>query len=243
MTVTAIIGGTGLSQIEGLVVARREMVRTPWGQPSGPLLHGNLYGQPVVFLARHGQLHTLPPHRINYRANVWALAHAGASRIIAVAAVGGVDPVLTPPSLVLPDQLIDYTSDREHTFYEGGDAASVVHVDFREPYDSGLRQALADAAESAAVAMQIGGVYGVTQGPRCETAAEVLRMQRDGCSITGMTGMPEAVLARELGVPYAPICVVVSRAGVPPAHGDPALEQAVERGVDSVRSVIAAVLK
>jgi len=209
----AVIGGTGLQRLEGLELLGREAVETPYGAPSAPLARGRLAGRELLFLARHGEGHTIPPHRINYRANLWALKEAGAPRILAVAAVGGIDPALAPGELVLPDQLIDYTHGREVTFFDGdGTPDGVVHVDFTEPYDARLRALLRRAAEEGGVPLRDGGVYGCTQGPRLETAAEIRRMARDGCTLVGMTGMPEAALARELGLPYCCLAVVANAA-------------------------------
>lgn len=206
-----IIGGSGLRQLPDLRGVREEQVDTPYGMSSAPLIHGEFAGRSVIFLARHGAGHTLPPHLINYRANIYALKSAGVNAIIAVAAVGGITIEMRPQRLVIPDQIIDYTYGRAHTFFEGGDTA-VTHVDFTRPYDQSLRQQLITAAETAEIDMVSHGVYGATQGPRLETAAEIDRMERDGCDIVGMTGMPEAALARELALPYACCAVVVNRA-------------------------------
>lgn len=243
MSSTAIIGGTGLTQIEGLKITRREMVRTPYGAPSGPVMHGELYGQPVIFLARHGHGHTVPPHRINYRANIWALREAGAERVIAVASVGGIDSACTPRSLVIPDQIIDYTHGREHTYFDGA-PERVEHIGFSDPYSEELRQRLIAAAHTAAVPLVESGCYGVTQGPRYETAAEIARMQRDGCTITGMTGMPEAALARELALAYASCSVVVSwAAGRVPQQADTTLGEDVQAAIANVNATVQALLK
>lgn len=206
----AIIGGSGLTQLANLDVSHREVVRTPFGDPSGALTFGRIGGQSVVFLARHGYGHTIPPHMVNYRANLWALAkEAKAGRIVSVASVGSIRQDLAPGSLVIPHQIIDYTWGRSSTFFESG-VNQVVHVDFTHPYDEALRAELLRAAEAAGEAIAEGAVYAATQGPRLETAAEVDRLERDGADIVGMTGMPEAVLARELDVPYAAICVVAN---------------------------------
>ncbi len=206
----AIIGGTGLTRLSTLAVAHREVVRTPYGQPSSALLFGQIAGRDTIFLARHGHGHTIPPHRVNYRANLWALKERGASAVLAVASVGGIRGVV-PGDLVLPHQLIDYTHDREGTFFDGGDQR-VVHVDFTRPYTPALRATCLAAAASAGVPLADGGVYGAVSGPRLETAAEIDRLERDGATLVGMTGMPEAVLARELELPYAAIAVVVNHA-------------------------------
>ena len=207
----AIIGGSGLTRLSTLAVAHREVVRTPYGEPSSALIFGQLAGRDVVFLARHGHGHTIPPHRVNYRANLWALKHSGVDTILAVASVGGIAGDCAPGDLVLPDQLIDYTSGRQGTFFDGEDR-TVVHVDFTHPYSPALRGQCLAAARSAGIAVHDGGVYGAVSGPRLETAAEIDRMERDGATIVGMTGMPEAALARELGIAYAVIAVVVNHA-------------------------------
>ena len=207
----AIIGGSGLYHLDELRDAGPLAVETPWGAPSDAITRGVWGNTQVLFIARHSRTHSVPPHRINYRANLWALRQAGASRIIAVAAVGGIAGDCSPGMLVVPDQLIDYTSGREATFFDGSEG-KVVHVDFTEPYDAALRTALADSASRLGLPLIRGGVYGCTNGPRLETAAEIRRMAQDGCTIVGMTGMPEAVLARELEVPYACLAVVANAA-------------------------------
>jgi 5'-methylthioadenosine phosphorylase len=205
----AIIGGSGLTQLASLDVTRREVVRTPYGEPSGALQFGQVRDCPVVFLARHGYGHTIPPHRVNYRANIWALKSVGAGRVVSVASVGGIRPDLGPGTLIVPHQIIDYTWGRKSTFFENIDGP-VVHVDFTEPYDGGLRLAVLEAAARAGEAIVDGAVYAATQGPRLETVAEIDRLERDGADIVGMTGMPEAALARELELPYAAIAVVAN---------------------------------
>ena len=207
----AVIGGSGLMELGGLEIVRREPVDTPWGRPSAPLSHGLLEGVAITFLARHGTPHTIPPHRVNYRANVWALHQAGIGRIIAVAAVGGIRSGLASGAIVVPDQIVDYTWGRAHTFFED-DLEHVVHVDFTFPYCERLRAGLLDAARRAGIDAADGGTYATTQGPRLESAAEIDRLERDGCDIVGMTGMPEAALARELGMSYAHCAVVSNRA-------------------------------
>lgn len=207
----AIIGGTGLTQLDNLEITHRQVARTPYGEPSGALTFGNINGHHVIFLARHGYGHTIPPHEVNYRANLWALQDQNVSHIVSVASVGGIHPDLTPGTLVVPDQIIDYTYGRKHSFYNGGDKA-VVHIDFTEPYSQDMRTkilaAIADAGESAIDH----GVYATVQGPRLETAAEINRLERDGATMVGMTGMPEASLARELNLSYAAIGVVANHA-------------------------------
>jgi len=206
----AIIGGSGLTQLAYLDVTHREVVRTPYGEPSGILSYGLIGSREVVFLARHGHGHTIPPHLVNYRANIWALAKvAKAEGIVSVASVGAIRGDLAPGTVVVPHQIIDYTWGRKHTYEEGGDN-QVAHVDFTEPYDGRLRQELLASARAAGEAVVDGAVYATTQGPRLETAAEINMIERDGGDIVGMTGMPEAGLARELDAPYAAICVVAN---------------------------------
>ena len=219
----AIIGGSGLTQLSTLAVAHREVVRTPYGEPSSALLFGQIAGRDAVFLARHGHGHTIPPHRVNYRANLWALKERGATAVLAVASVGGIRDA-PPGALLLPDQLIDYTHDRAATFFDGGDQ-HVVHIDFTHPYSADLRAKCLAAARSAGIALTDGGVYGAVSGPRLETAAEIDRMARDGATLVGMTGMPEASLARELELPYAALAVVVNHAA---GRGDSATQISME---------------
>lgn len=212
MTKLAIIGGTGLTRMEGLTVTRREMVKTPYGAPSCPLVFGELGGQSVAFLARHGSSHRIPPHRVNYCANIWALHSVGITQIIAVGAVGGITKDCTVGAIVVPDQIIDYTYARESTFFDGGEDP-VEHIDFSYPYDETLRKALIKGAKEAKdISVVEQGTYGATQGPRLETAAEIKRMAQDGCTIVGMTGMPEAALAAELRIAYACCGVVINPA-------------------------------
>ena len=207
----AVIGGSGLTQLANLDVSHREVLRTPYGEPSGAVTFGQICGRPVAFLARHGYGHTIPPHEVNYRANIWALSKCGAQAIGSVASVGSIRADLKPGDVVIPHQIIDYTWGRKSTYHEGQDSP-VVHIDFTEPYDRSLRELLIKAAGIAGVAISDSGVYAATQGPRLETAAEIDRLERDGADLVGMTGMPEAALARELGVPYAAITLVANYA-------------------------------
>lgn len=207
----AIIGGSGLTQLSTLEITRREVARTPYGEPSGALTFGTLADRPVVFLARHGYGHTIPPHRVNYCANIWALKQAKVTAIVSVASVGGIREDFGPGVLVVPNQIIDYTWGRRSTFFDGGEEA-VHHIDFTHPYDEALRQRILAAASTVGEAMFDGGVYAATQGPRLETAAEINRLEADGAELVGMTGMPEASLARELNLPYAAINVVANYA-------------------------------
>lgn len=207
----AIIGGSGLAQLPALTITHRQVVRTPYGEPSCALTFGQLDGHSIVFLARHGYGHVYAPHEINYCANLWALKSLHVQQIIALASVGGVRDEWLPGSLVLPDQLIDYTWGRKHTFFEGPEEP-VEHIDFTLPYCAKVRDRLLTAAQQTGQVLHNGGTYAVTQGPRLETAAEIARLKRDGADIVGMTGMPEAALARELGVSYACLAVVVNYA-------------------------------
>ena len=206
----AIIGGSGLTRLPNLEISRRESVRTPFGDPSGLLSFGAIRGVPVAFLARHGEGHSIPPHQINYRANLWALREKGAREIVSVAAVGGIRADLGPGTIVVPHQIVDYTWGRMNTYFEG--EAPVKHIDFTEPYCERLRSKLLAAAGACGEPAVDGAVYAATQGPRLETAAEVDRLERDGADIVGMTGMPEAALAREIELDYAAIAVVVNHA-------------------------------
>lgn len=206
-----IIGGTGLTQLTNLEITHRQVARTPYGEPSGALTFGRICGQEVIFLARHGYGHTIPPHEVNYRANLWALKNHGVDRVVSVATVGGIHPDLIPGTLVIPDQIIDYTHGRESTFFIEEDKP-VIHLDFTFPYCQLMRSALLSAAQAAGISLRDGGVYGAVQGPRLETAAEINRIERDGADMVGMTGMPEAYLARELELSYAAVGVVVNYA-------------------------------
>lgn len=243
MTILAIIGGTGLTQLEGLDIQRAVEVETPYGAPSAPVLVGNYAGCEVLFLARHGHPHRFPPHKVNYRANLWALKQAGAEAIIAVNAVGGIHPAMGTGHLCVPHQLVDYTSGREHTFF-ADDLEQVTHIDFSYPYNEPLRQQLISALAAQGEAYSDFGVYGCTQGPRLETVAEITRLERDGCDIVGMTGMPEAALAREIDLAYACLALVVN-----PAAGKSTdvitmaeIEAALHEGIGRVRAVLAKVL-
>lgn len=206
-----IIGGTGLTQLASLEITHRQVIRTPYGEPSGPLTYGNINNHKVVFLARHGYGHTIPPHLVNYRANLWALYSEGVKEIVSVATVGGIHPDLAPGSIVIPDQIIDYTWGRKNTFHDMTDRP-VTHIDFTEPYCADMRALCMQAAAAAGENFIDGGVYAAVQGPRLETAAEINRLERDGATMVGMTGMPEAALARELEISYAAVGVVANHA-------------------------------
>jgi 5'-methylthioinosine phosphorylase len=205
----AIIGGTGLYEFPGLQDVQRHAVATPFGTPSGAIVVGTLHGSSVAFLARHGEDHTLAPHRVNYRANIWALHNLGARRVIGVNAVGGITEKMGPRVLAVPDQIIDYTHGRFDSFCDV-EGSKVEHIDFTEPYSGVLRDELLAAAQRAGITVVNGGCYGATQGPRLETRAEIARLRRDGCDLVGMTGMPEAALARELNLEYASLALIAN---------------------------------
>lgn len=235
-----IIGGTGLTELPGLSELDARWIETPYGEPSAALNTGRWQDQNVVFLARHGNPHQIPPHLVNYRANLWALRHAGVKNIVAVNAVGGIDKRLGPARIAIPDQIIDYTWGREQTLYDG--SIPLEHIDFSAPYSESLRKQLLRAAKSQKVTVLERGVYGATQGPRLETAAEIQRFQREGCDMVGMTGMPEASLAREMGMAYASIALSVNwAAGLtdqPITMSD--IQQALAQGMVDVLKILEA---
>lgn len=237
----AILGGSGLTQFPALAETRRIAARTAFGEPSGPLTLGRISGREVIFLARHGDAHSIPPHQVNYRANIQALKDAGAKQIAAVATVGGIRREFGPGALVVPHQIIDYTWGRAATFFEGP-GAKVTHIDFTEPYSAALRARILAAAKACGEPVTDGGCYGTTQGPRLETAAEIARMERDGADLVGMTAMPEAALAREAGLDYAAIAVVANHAAGKgtSAHAISlsAIEAVVEQAMQRVRRIL-----
>jgi 5'-methylthioinosine phosphorylase len=239
----AIIGGTGLTSLDGLVITERRSVSTPFGEPSSELLFGEFQSKPVVFLPRHGQNHRIAPHKINYRANIWALHNQGVNKIVAIAAVGGIADDVGPGVLAVPDQIIDYTYGREHSFYSD-DFTSDKHIDFTFPYDNELRQQILAAAKHQNIDIIAGGTYGAVQGPRLETAAEIKRMAKDGCTLVGMTGMPEASLARELGVAYA--CCALSAnwaAGISDAEITMTeIEETVANGMTRIKQILSGLI-
>ena len=237
----AILGGSGLSQLPALEDRRLAAVATPYGEPSAPLAFGRIGGREVVFLARHGEAHTIAPHQINYRANIWALKEAGAKEIASVATVGGIRREFGPGALVVPDQILDYTWGRASTFFEGA-GAKVTHIDFTEPYSAALRARILAAAAACGETVASGAVYATTQGPRLETAAEIARLERDGADLVGMTGMPEAALAREAGLEYAALAVVANHAA---GRGESAhaislerIEAVLAQAMDRVRRIL-----
>ncbi|SFF61998.1 methylthioadenosine phosphorylase [Fontimonas thermophila] len=233
-----------MNQWPGLSIERWLVLDTPYGAPSAPLVLGRVGSIPVLFLARHGEGHKLPPHAINYRANLWALHHAGVRTIVAIAAVGAIAEWFAPGAIAIPEDLIDYTWGRAHTYSDGRDGSALRHVEFTQPYAMRVRAALQAAADSAGVAVAGAGVMAVTQGPRLESAAEIRRLARDGADMVGMTGMPEAALAAELGIDYACLAVSVNWAagvkGLGSIHAE--IEQSIETGMRKVRAVLSEVL-
>lgn len=238
MTVLAIIGGTGLTQLPHLTINKYQGLTTPYGNPSADYALGRWHNTDIIFLARHGNPHTIAPHKINYRANIWGLKQQGVEQIIAVAAVGGITSEMAPAHIAIPDQIIDYSYGRLHTFYED---EPVKHIDFSYPYSQILRSRLISAAHTASIPVSPFGTYGCTQGPRLETAAEIQRMERDGCDLVGMTGMPEAALAKELGMDYASINVVANWAAGKIA-GEITMEE-IEHNLHTGMNHVAEILK
>lgn len=239
----AVIGGTGLEQLDGLSLVCEHNIETPYGRPSAAIQEGEIAGKRLYFLSRHAADHSVAPHLINYRANIWALKELGVIDVLSIAAVGGVSEANGPRVLNVPDQIIDYTWGREHTFVEAG--GSVNHIDFTYPYTEAMRQRILRAADAAGINVVDGGIYAATQGPRLETAAEIARFKRDGCDIVGMTGMPEAALAREAGINYAVLAVVANwGAGILPE--EISLEEIYEHlrvGTQFARQILVEILK
>lgn len=237
--IIGVVGGTGLTELDGLEVQKRETIETPYGSPSSDISWGVLGHQRMAFLSRHGNPHRIPPHEVNYRANMWALKQAGVTQIIAVNAVGGIHKEMGPAHVVIPDQIIDYTYGRSMTYFEG-DLENVTHIDFTYPYSKLLRERLIACVDSLGVPCSRFGVYGATQGPRLETAAEVRRLERDGCDIVGMTGMPEASLAAELEIPYACLSLVVNWAAGKTEEiiTMKDIESAIEQGMGHICSIL-----
>ena len=241
--VYAVIGGSGLYALdESFRSDPNKTSSTPYGDISSELLIGELNGCHTVFLPRHGTSHHIPPHKINYRANLWALHEMKVTHIIAVNAVGGID--YGPHSLVLPDQIIDYTSDRSHTYYDG-EGSELDHIDFSSPYSEPLRDKIIRSSRALGIDLYTSATYGCTNGPRLETSAEIQKMKRDGCNIIGMTGMPEAALARELDMEYASIAMVVNWcSGITDAVLDmDELRRILDLGMNSVIKLISATLE
>ena len=237
-----IIGGTGA--VDLLDREKLRHVDTPWGSPSAPLAEVTLADQSVWFLARHGNPHRIAPHRVNYRANIDALRQAGVSDVIAINAVGGVDPQLAPGALVVPDQLMDYTWGRESSFANDHDRA-LVHIEFGRPFCSQLRVQLLAAGADLGLEVHNGGCCAVTQGPRLETEAEVRRLENDGATLVGMTSLPEAALAREAGLNYASVCVVANPAAGVSAEAISldAIERVLHQSMGSVHKLLERVIE
>jgi len=198
----AVIGCSGFAAMLGLEVLDHQRPDTPYGPASAPVIRCFLGSAEFFFLPRHGMGHGILPHRINYRANLWALNACGAEQVVGLAAVGGIADAFGPRVLAVPDQIIDYTYGRAHSFSDGGQG-EVLHIDFTRPYCEELRQALLRTTRNCDLDVEDGSTYGMTQGPRLEMAAEIMRLERDGCDLVGVTGMPEAALAKELGLCYA----------------------------------------
>lgn len=243
MSLIGIIGGSGLCDYPGLEIDDTQDIETPFGMPSAALRIGRLAGHDVVFLPRHGDKHTIAPHRVNYRANIQAMKQLGASHIVAVAAVGGISEKFAPGTLAVPDQIIDYTYAREQSFFSD-DFSAEKHIDFTWPYHADSRRKLLKVGASLGLKLVDGGTYGAVQGPRLETAAEIRRMAQDGCDLVGMTGMPEAYLAKEAGLAYATLAVVANwAAGVTDAELTmDEINRTLAAGIDNVRAVIAGVI-
>lgn len=237
----AMIGGTGLTEFDR--ECETLAIDTPYGKPSAPIRVVRTEPVRLLFMPRHGNPHRFPPHRVNYRANMWAFREAGAGRVLAVSAVGGTREPFSPGTLALPDQLIDYTSGREHT-YSDSEHVPLVHADFSWPYEGPLRKDLLAAAGQAGVEILDGGCIGVFQGPRLESAAEVRKARQDGCDMAGMTSLPEAGLARELGLDYAGIAVISNwGAGVTGERiSEDHIAETLEEPMARVRKIVSALL-
>jgi 5'-methylthioadenosine phosphorylase len=204
-----IIGGSGLYSLPGLEISGEEQVSTPYGGPSDSYKLGKLAGKEIAFLPRHGSGHNIQPHRINYRANIWGFRQLGVIRLLSVFAAGGINRDIKPGTIVVPDQIIDYTSGRASTFY---DETEVVHIDFTDPFCPDLRDYIIRAAAQAGAGIVKKGTYISVNGPRLETAAEIRAYSVLGADIVGMTAMPEASLAREAEICYAGLSVVTNYA-------------------------------
>ena len=244
MNTIAIIGGTGLTSLAGVEITETREVDTPYGSPSCALSFGHFGDKEIIFLPRHGNPHAIPPHKINYRANIHALKENGVKNIIAVNAVGGITSEMRPGRIVIPKQIIDYTYDRKHTFFEDN-LNEVTHIDFTNPYSTDLGKQLVTASLMSGLDVFIGGVYAATQGPRLETAAEVNKLEKDGCDIVGMTGMPEAALARELDINYASLALVVNwAAGKSDEEITMAtIEKHLEQGIGKIKLILEEFIK
>lgn len=210
MSKIGLIGGSGLYDIQGFVLKQKKSITTPFGKPSDQYLIGKIGKTDIVFLPRHGKKHNIPPHMINYRANIWGFRKLGVDRIISISAVGGIRKGLRPGDIVVLDQTMDMTRNRKSTFYDG--KGGVVHIDFTEPYCPELRRIILKAGKDAGVPVKNGGNYVAVEGPRLETASEIKSFKLLGGDVVGMTGMPEASLAREVAICYTGISVVANYA-------------------------------
>jgi 5'-deoxy-5'-methylthioadenosine phosphorylase len=211
MSNIAIIGGSVLPKLFDFQMQRSELPATPFGNPASPLQYGSFAKRDIIYLNRHGIERRTAPHLVNYRANMWALHEAKIDIVIGLSVVGGIRADMTPGHIVFPNQLIDYTYGRPSSCYEE-DFDYTKHIDFTHPYCPELHKVLIQAAQELHLDFTDDATYGVTQGPRFETIAEINRMERDGCDIVGMTAMPEALLARELNMRYTSIALVASKA-------------------------------
>lgn len=235
-----VIGGSGFTNLHGFELQQTDEINTPYGKPSSAITRGRINGREVVFIARHGSDHSIAPHQINYRANLWALKHSGVEVVIATATVGGIDKECRPGAILVPDQILDYTYSRQHTFSPlNGD---LFHIDFTQPYCGSLRSLIIQSAAELGVGIVHPATYAATQGPRFESAAEVTRLERDGAHIVGMTGMPETSLAREIGLCYAALALVVNyAAGRYSAQIDVnEIRHAYQQSADQVHNILSA---
>ncbi len=244
MTKIAIIGGTGLANLEDFTITGNEILKTPYGETSNELVFGQLGDKEIIFVARHGNPHITPPHKVNYQANIWALHHYQVENIFSINTVGGITKPMYPCRIVIPDQIIDYTWSRNHAFFED-DIDRVTHIDFTKPYSEELRQCIINCCNDLKLDMFNHAVYGATQGPRLETIAEIVRMERDGCDIVGMTGMPEAALAKELDISYASIALVVNWAAgkTKDIITMEIIEENLEKGIGNIKLVLNKVIE
>lgn len=233
----AVIGGSGFTKLPQLSITDRRIVRTPYGLTSSPLLFGKLGSQDIVFLARHGFGHTIAPHEINYRANIWALHSIGAKDIISVSSVISINEALETGSLVMPHDLIDYTHARGATFFEGQEKP-VVHTDFASPYTQSLQAKLIAHAQSHQTPVYRKAVYGCLQGPRWPTRAEINRYRKDGVDVLGMTGMPEAILVRELEMNYVHFCGIIGMSCIGEGAGQDGCVIDSHQSIEKIRRLL-----
>ncbi|QWK19412.1 MAG: S-methyl-5'-thioadenosine phosphorylase [Hydrogenobacter thermophilus] len=255
-----IIGGSGLYHLEGAGTVKEVSISTPFGEPSSSILILELDGKKVAFLSRHGKGHIYPPHLVPYRANIWALKELGVSRILSVSAVGGIKESLSPGDYVVISDFIDLTKGRESTFYEGirsrkvdGDdlvsrllrEGKVVHIDVSEAYCPQMRDVLCAVLERLKLSFHSQGVYACTEGPRFETPSEIKAIKILGGDVVGMTGYPEVVLSRELGMCYSSLCVVTNPAAGVSKHRLTSQEviELMKRKEEELKKVIAEFVK